>query len=238
LESGNSHIQVRSKSKFLWSLHTPERTQVSKDFILASLAAWALSRNLSVRERSEQILQSVDPSTTPSLFTKNFIEQCYKEIFHGTQKVTITPSANTLPPADSELSIRTPSQILKRRQADPLEAALLVAALGQVYLKEERGVSLVLFALPRPEAGPSRQSIFLAWHVGFHEWHAIDMTRVNEMAFADNLPWATEHIKALLSEHTVLASLKDNGVFYGEDRQIVAVDFARAGEKFGIRSLP
>lgn len=238
LESGNSHIQVRSKNKFVWNLRTPESAQVSKDFILASLTAWTLSRNLSLRERSEQLLQSLDPSTPPSLFTKNFIERCYNDIFHGAQKVTITPSANMLPPADSELSIRTPSQILKRRQADPLEAALLVAALGQKYLKERRGVSLVLFAMPRAAALPSRQSILLAWHVGFGNWHAIDMTRVNEMAFADNLSWATEQINALLSEQTVLESLKDDGVFYRQDRQVVAVDFARAKEKFGIKSLP
>ncbi len=206
-----------------------------------SLAAWTLTHNSApVKQLAEELRQGLSLGAQPLSFARQFLARCYDGLFRGEfPKVTVNPSLSPFPPQGGIAATReilAPAQILTEHRADPLEAALLVSALSQEYLVKNRGVNLVLFAVSDTEALPH---IFLAWHVGLRNWHALDMSSISEMDFDANFSSATEELKKLLTKRPDISKdLEHDGVFFRRDQSVVALDLGRAASEFGIKSLP
>jgi hypothetical protein len=175
---------------------------------------------------------------------REWFARCLEQLF-ASQQLTIESTAAVFPPAVS-MRIRTPDAVLEERLVRPLEAALLLRALGSDFFRR-RGVKVMLVTLPYDEEENS-QPVYLAWTPGrgeaIEDWSALDMRHLNDQPFEANLQEATAHIQRFLTEKPVLARLSDEmgeygGLFIDDPAEGgVALEFETAVQRSRIRALP
>lgn len=238
LKQGTQTTLLLPKNIVKWDLATPEGNPVPKDFLLASLTAWTLSAETLPEERRARLRQSVDPSISTESLARQWIALCYDGLFGDPSGLRIMPSRISFPPPDRQ-RIRTPSQAREANNIDPIEAALLLAALSTNTF-EEIGARLVLLAVPEPQGQFGQKAIFLSWSITPDKWQAVKMASVAEMDFEENEKLATAEVTRLLREEPeILEGInQEKGVLIGDLQSVVALDFAKAAAYFSIRGLP
>jgi hypothetical protein len=196
--------------------------------LVASLVAWALSPPDAVTARARGWLARLDGHDT-GLRTSKWFELAWDDLFHGAGAMQIDRYARSFPSSGHEI-VRTPSEVLREPSANPLEAALLLAALKSAAGLPERLV-LVAQAPPGQPAG-----FILAWRAR-ERWRAVDMSQA-ALRFAQNERAASDLAARLLADPGLLGGLDDTGVFLDSARMLCALDFRKAKEKYFIRPLP
>ena len=229
ITQGNKHILVKMKNVVSWDLKNPDSSKVDTDFLLASLSAWSLKPGTVLRTRAHQYLQGTRES-------REWLENCYQDLFHATPPVVVRPFPGRWPPSDTQ-EIQTPKEILTTRKANSLEAALLIAALKNA-VAEDLGLHLVLFALEQEESHGAKHFL-LAWSTDRQEWHAMDMTAPSQVSFTDNVTQASLKLKAFFQAQgqEMWDKLEEKGVFISPDQDVLVLDFQKASEKYSIGSL-
>jgi hypothetical protein len=236
LRGNTEETRLLSKHKLCCNLTTCEGNPVPKDFLIASLTAWVQSSDDRLKKLAEWLLEECESDTASLSLADKWFASCYRKLFGGDlPAITIASSFNIFRMQGVQ-TIRTPSQILQQGKADPLEAALLVAALSKPTL-EKLGVRLVLFTLPESADSSETRSFLLSWPVE-DKWCALDLVKVT-MSYEDNQNVASSRVAKLLEESPmIIDSLNTDGVYIDEKECIVALDFAEAAGHFGIRGLP
>ena len=225
-------IKILPRHKVKWDLANVDRKPVSRGFLTASLAAWSLSREGSVVSRAGQLRKR--PGASPP---EQWIKLCYEDLFQGKSGLTINPTASTYP-FEQETTLRSPGQVLSDGNAEPLEAAFLMAAITHAAIPGQ--LTLTLFILPQ-EKDVRNPAVLLAWNVlNSDTREAINLTQAGKLGFQENLQQSGELLKQALSKNPeILKTVADRGVFFGPDASSATViEFNRAVKKFSIVPLP
>jgi hypothetical protein len=232
LNQGTKKILVLPKNILDWNLTTPEGKPIPRDFLIASLTAWVLTPDPTIKKYAMQLQKGIESQFDPLLFANQWFALCYNELFHS------SPGSKIL--SDLKVSmkgrqqIKEPSQVLLERHADPLESVLLLSAISHDTCKK-LGVRLVMFVIPEDQ----KISYLLGWTTDTGDWHAVDMTDINNMAFEMNEELSTSKVNELLKENPrIIKAIDTVGVFFAKERSLIALDFFKAAKKFYVRSLP
>jgi len=248
LDWGSVNIQVLPRNEFVWGLLNAHGKPVAKKVLLASLAAWPQSHQKIVTDAARRALDTIKEllDASPSEVARAWMAAVLHELFGGKRGIMVLPTAKRFPSQDRSRAIHAPSEVLERGRSDPLEAALLIAAVSRDLLSES-GIDQILVVAPDPER-KGRQNVLLAWSESEkQDWSAIRAGVVGRTAFEDNLTAATAAFKHLLSSNARLAEgLQSLNAPYGDCSNVVvldesggvyALDFQRAKD-CGIGALP
>ncbi|MGI9102248.1 MAG: hypothetical protein ACR2IF_07360 [Terriglobales bacterium] len=230
--TGLGNIQILPRHRIKWDLSNVERKPVSKDFVLATLSAWPQSREGNIISRATQIRQRHTAAASP----EQWVKLCYDDLFMGNKAVSVAPTATSYP-FEEETTLRAPGQVLSDGHAEPLEAALLMAAVLRNLIPHQ--VTFSLFVLPG-ERNPGAPAILVAWTpAGRDSPNAVDLNLAGSTAFSENLQKSSELLKrTLTNDPELLKRLALQGVSFGQGRtSISAIDFERARTKFHIAPL-
>ncbi len=215
-----------------WDLVNPAHQPVSREFLFSSLAAWSLSRDGTLLQRKQE-LEKHTATSSPA----TWLNACYDNLFKGPSALTIYATAKTYP-FSGEKIVQSPGEILRSKQAEPLEAGLLMAAMIRAAPPTQR-TRLTLFIFPRAEDIP-HPSVLLAWSLpDSHAWEAISLTKAKDLDFKTNLEQSTSLLKQDLSQQPqILEALKQQGVFVGsEANSPMALSLDKAVDKYKIRAF-
>lgn len=214
-----------------WALTSLDGSPVPQYFLLASLTMWTVTSESSVRQRTDRLRREVGQLVDTSSVNRWFA-RCYDQVFHNPSGIQVSPDPVPFP-APGRQTIRTPSQVLEDGQADPLEAALLLGALGRDTFRNR--LWLVLIAAPVALDRPAQKNVLLSWSTDSHAWHALELARANSLSFEENHQLATDHVQKLLAEQPeIMSALNRSGVFIGQTHPTIALDFRRADRNFHI----
>ena len=213
-----------------WDLPNLEKRVVSREFLLGSLAAWSKAREGTVLARADSLRRSATGSSD-----EHRLELCYEDLFRGKTRISIVPTQRTYP-FEQETKVGVPSEILEKGEAEPLEAALLMAAIVRASTPSGR-VNLELFLVPT-ESKPRDPEVLLAWLSG-STWKAIDLREAGTLSFDSNQRQSSDMLKQLfLREPHLVESLERSGVVAASGPlSSTAVSFDEAAEQFEIRPL-
>lgn len=214
-----------------WDLLNPDGKPVAPEFLLASLAGWARSRDGKVIDEAKLLKTRAGSSSED-----RWLELCYEDLFHGQSAISITHSDRTYPFV-GEKSVAVASQVLSEKDAEPLEAGLLMASIMQAS-SISRHLHLSIFVVPHGE-NAREPEVFLAWTVANDHWAAVNLREAVELGFKANKERSTEALKRVFDQEPELEHvLKEQGVFIGSGpSSLKAVSFDGATEKFKIRPL-
>jgi hypothetical protein len=228
---GSVQITLLPRDKIKWDLNNIDRKHVSRDFLLASLAGWSLSNEGTIIERAKRPQGRLN-GLAPAQWLKFY----YEDLF-GQSGIVIKPAKDTYPLV-KETTLRSPAEVLSDGNAEPLEAAFLLAAVIHAN-KTARLPSLTLFILPSA-ANPSEPSVLLAWSLSNDgTWEAIDVGQAGKLGFETNLQKTSELLKPLTQTPEIQHALTDRGIYSGsESASPIAISFDRAAATFKILPLP
>ena len=237
--------------------------EIPKSFIFAGLAAWGKDRNRSVRETSKDITDIVAFQVSrvgndmgehtfeqrllqDDRYIIEWIKTAYRELYasdnHRTIKVT---TSSVFFPVD-EREVTLPSTILSALSnaeviaIDALEAALLFAAVAYEQLEKltDRTTRFGILMAPGDKAEGSSslaKRVYFFWTLSDGDIVALDMGNAGAQTYEENRSNATQKVKNYLSQRPeVEVDLKDGGVYYREDSDVLALGLPTASERFDI----
>lgn len=239
-------IQVIADKHIYWDLKNPDGQPVDFGFLLASLSSWSELPRTPPQELGKRAADYLGQESDPD----QWLRKCYNDLFRSDTAIKVQPFADPWPlPGEGDLSlekIRSWEMILAEKQADPLEAALLMACLKDAVLKTKNlRFRLVLFALPlTAEKCEGEKQFLLAWSAKGKDWSAFDITAPNDLDFDQNVQQASAKLAEVLQIQgaTIFPLLDKKGVFYDESKPLpqqtlLALDFSIAPRYFGIAGL-
>jgi hypothetical protein len=222
-------IELLPENTVDWSLTALDGSPVPQDFLLASLTTWTVTADPTIVKLVEQLRHGTRSGADRPTVTKWF-SQSYSRIFQNPSRVNVS-AAPILFPAPARQTIRTPSQVLDRGEANELEAGLLIAALSRARFRNK--VQLVLFAVPQNQNQPSLRNILLSWSTDDLNWQAIALAQANSLNFDDNEKSATAQVNKMLAEEPeILAALKGSGIFWTSSHAILGLNLLRADQTY------
>jgi hypothetical protein len=227
-------ITILPKRVVKWDLTNIDGKAVSKEFLLASLTAWTLSKDEVVVQRAKELRKSVSGGSH-----EKWAEACYKNLFPESKRgLEIIPTHLTYPFLQQRTRLRSPGEALTNANPEPLEAALLMAALIHNATNEE--VSFTLFILPQSQ--PDQPAVLLAWPdpAGGTSWKAVDLRLAGTSKFDENLQQSSELLqRALSSNPSILDFSKNKGVLFGTAATSPnVISFQQAKNDWNIQPLP
>jgi hypothetical protein len=211
-----------------WDLRSVTDDPVSREFLVASLAAWTLSPPSAVAAKAKTWLDKLDGQDA-ALRTEKWFELAWDGLFHGAGALPVDLYPRPFPSSGQEV-VRTPGEVLREPPANQLEAALLLATLKLAAALPDRLV-LVAHGAPGQTA-----SFLLAWE-SRGRWRALDM-RHTALRFDENERAASSLMAPLAADPALLRALNGKGVFLDAARGLSALDFRKARDSFYIRALP
>lgn len=234
LDQGSVDIQVLPRNYFVWGLINADGQPVDKEILLASLAAWPQSQQKTVIDTANRVLDAIaeELDASPPEVARSWMAAVHDDLFGGERGIRVLGTAKRFPPLGRSRHIHSPGEVLERGRSDPLEAALLISAVGSKIIWDF-GFDLILVIAPDP-GRKGRQNVLLAWsESGIQEWSAIRTGVVGREAFEDNLSATTAAFNHLLeSNGTVAEGLKALDAAYGDCGNVVVLD-----EKGGVYVL-
>jgi hypothetical protein len=242
IASDTERIPVISDDYIDWNFKDHEGKDVPADFLLASLTAWSLTPGEVLRSQAKKYAPAPRGQTSPGDFLRQWFSLCYADLFQGPEVVKVNPYSEPWPPlgrgGTGLEKIRHPREILQAKEANSLEAALLVAALRNAGLKGIRS-RLCLFVLPQADFYTGLKQFILSWSIDSQAWCAIDLTDPNKLNFNENQSACSTKVTNLMrSRGDILAALNEQGVVIDKSYHIFALDFDKASIKYGIGGLP
>jgi hypothetical protein len=212
-----------------WDLIGPGDSPISKDFLLASLAAWTkvLKDNvlaLSAACRGEHgSRQAEDPDL--------WLPVCYQALH---ERITVEPAGADFLTLRGRQPISSADEVLASGNASPLEAFLTLAALGRTR-NDVLDTSLGLLAT-KPESGAP--ALLFIWRRPGSDWQAVSAADWSA-PFSDNRDASAELLQSLIDVYPgLLSGLDARGLFINEQQTLFAVDFGTAAYQFLIGGLP
>jgi len=235
-------IKVISPDYIDWNFRDHEGKNVPEDFLMASLTAWSLTPGEVIRRRAEKYSSAPIDQASPGESLRHWFSSCYEDLFRGPEEVKVSPYSEPWPPfglgGTGLERIRNPREILQAKEANSLEAALLVAALRNASPKKIKS-RLCLFALPQDAFYTGLKQFILSWSIDDQEWYAIDLTDPNKINFNENQGTSSTKVTNLMkSRGDILAGLNERGVVIDSNYHIFAIDFDKASIKYDIGGLP
>jgi hypothetical protein len=230
IKAGTEVVHLLAANVFDWNLATP-KGPVPRDFLLASLATWVVTADLLVANRSSELLKNTPLRGDPSSIAREWLRKAYTQLFYSR---AIHISAASRFPAEDQQVIKTPSQVLKDGDGDPLEAVLLLSALGRQTFRKV-GSRSVMFAIPGTGNQGVEQTFLLSWFTGPNwaspqVWHALNPGQPGK-SFEENEKQATQQLMQLLGDKPeILDDLRKEGV--SVRRAALALDFVGADKHF------
>ncbi|WP_305986455.1 hypothetical protein [Roseibium sp. MMSF_3544] len=221
-----------------FDLKKPAKKDLEEGYILASLGAWTLRRydaaeigtNCRLPDERSRNLREVDA-----------LRSCYSRLFSkeaGNAAVAVLDRHIEFP-ARTSITISPPSDLLKDKEANSLEAALLLMAVYDVKRDNSTEFELVL-VISKDERVFSRRNkrVFVAWRKG-RSWQALNMMKAAKLSFDDNVAQSSTEIGQIFSNNpSLMRKIDERGVGYSYDQSIAAAEFHVARDRFGIQGLP
>ncbi|MCV0425123.1 MAG: hypothetical protein K5905_06605 [Roseibium sp.] len=222
-----------------FDLKKPTGEDLDEGYILASLGAWTRRRlgaandlgiSCRLRDEGSRRLREVDA-----------LRSCYSRLFSaeaGSEAVVVFDRHIEFP-ARTNLKIPPPAHLLKEREANSLEAALLMMAVYDVERDNSIEFELVL-VVAKDETVLSQRNkrVFVAWQHG-RTWQALDMMKAGTLEFDENLEVSSAEIDRIFADDPSLTrKLSKTGAGYNNDRSIAVAEFHIARTRFGIQGLP
>jgi hypothetical protein len=240
VEGGRQTVTIRipPRHAFYWDLKDAAGREVPKEFLVASLAAWAMTaeKNPVYQEGKESRLSCSQQGTgaVPCASMTEFLDRVYSGILTRPDRLAISPGIPQLPPAEASVDLRTPQEVLTLKKANPIEAALLVGALSQ---EPTEWYGMRLAGASIRGAGESDARVLILWTDPADRWHAVDLTKTN-LSFTENRQ-ATNLAQEPWFQKDVLPALARTGVFLdlGTPRRVF-LEFSKAASKNGIQPFP
>jgi hypothetical protein len=223
-----------------WDLKNVDAGSVSKDFLLASLTAWSLSKEGKVLERGGDLRRRAH-TVSP-----DWLRLCYEILFQGQSStkadktngiIFIDPTQNTYP-FNVEKTVRYPGEIISVGRAEPLEGAFLMASIINAAATPGH-IPMSLFVLPQAQ-DINHPAVLLGTPLPNNNWEIIDLRKANFLGFQQNLEQSQQELQQALSQNTqMLQSLQDKGVFMTEEMNLPkAISFNRARVVYRTLGLP
>lgn len=227
LKKGTTHIDLLPRSTIAWDLKNADQKPVSQEYLLASLAAWTETPFPSVDELAE----SCGGNGAGDGLEPSWLRGCYQRLFASPSPVFFSQRPMRFPESGHQ-TVLSPPVVLEKRQANQLEAALLLASVGRLKGPRFRLVG-------RPQDGDAElKSFLLAWQSApGADWQAVDLARPPSVDLGDNLREATAELARLRANRPeIFLALDTTGVYL--DRFYAVIDFARADHHHHIGRLP
>jgi hypothetical protein len=236
LDSDTATILLLPKSTYGFDLRTVDGTRLDDRFLLATLAAWAISPSRAVKRLSRSLRDERDWAALPPPLAEPWLELCCERLFRSEGAVRVFRNAEPFPPRDRR-TILPPAQVLEEQYADQIDAALLIAAVSRRNARIT-GFHPALVVAPATD-GTAWQRTYLAWETVERGWQALDLAKVSSIDFFANVTAASPELVRILAEHPSLReALADTGVYCNENRSILAIHFDRASKIHRIKGLP
>nr|VFK60999.1 MAG: Caspase domain-containing protein [Candidatus Kentron sp. TUN] len=244
LDSGTSEFTLLPKSAYPLVPHNIGFDIDNDHFMMATLAAWAQSPAKTISEKSDILKEAfLEKKRQPTLgppWSNHWLALCYRYFFRSEKTIAVISDPEPLvsPLVETKWrSIFPPAHTLKEGYGDPIEVALLIAAVSKRVSKLTKFHPVLVIA-PDGETADRRQ-YFLAWRAERKGWQAIDLEEVLSVDFQANINKSTPELSKIFdAEQGLESSLKKEGVFIDDTRPIRAIDFDRASEEHNIKGLP
>jgi hypothetical protein len=237
---GHAEIELLPPQQVEWDLMNVDQGLVSKDFLLASLTAWSLSREGKVEERGK------DLRGRAHMASPDWLRLCYEILFQGqsgikankTNGIIFIGSTEKTYPFNKETTLRYPGEIISAGHAEPLEAAFLMASI--INQATDERVPMSLFVVPQAQDFNHPAVLLGTLFPTSKNWEIIDLRKANFLGFEQNLEQSQQELRQAISQNPqMLQSLKDNGVFMPAEVNLPkAISFNRARCKYKTLSLP
>jgi hypothetical protein len=237
LRQNTVDIPVLSREVVPWGLQSAKGEAISRDFLVASLAAWVITPEPAIEQQAREILAKVTAEPDERTRTRRWMQQTYERLFMGPTAVKVQDKAQRFP-AKAHEPVRTPAAVLSARRATALEATLLLAAHRMALGRGDLRARLTMLAVPVSDQDPESKEFLLAWSPDGREWEAIDIRRAATTAFEPNRVATTERARQLLKDVDGSTTFKERGVFVDDKQRVVALNFRRAQKFYSIRPLP
>jgi hypothetical protein len=236
LASDTATIVLLPKSTYRFDLRTADGARLDDEFLLATLSAWAISPSRTVKDLSGLLRSQRDWTSPSASLTEAWLGLCTEHLFRAAEPVRVMRSAEPFPPLDRR-TILPPARVLDEGYADPIEAALLIAAVSRRTTRIT-GFHPVLVVAPSLEA-TAPQRYYLTWESPEKGRQALDLANLSALDFAANVAAATpELVPTLAAELGLRDALAEAGVYFNHERSLVAIDFHRASKTHRIKGLP
>ena len=235
LGSQESETTILPTHTVVWDLKDPDQNPVDRKYILASLAAWT---NVDSREIHEIARECRGASGSQSSRDVNrWMERCYVQLFGQDGPIKVLGESPSLLNPNERENIWPPDRVLSSREATPLEAILILAAMGR-SVDEEFSNRLGMLAIS--EQGTGEEKLYLLWRGKGTNWQAIDADLIAGQGFAQNLQIGTTALDTVITNHpAVLDNItQGDGVHLDEENRLIAVDYRQASSRFQIGGLP
>ncbi len=211
-------------------------TDFPTDFLIASLAAWTVTKNDSVRARAAGVF---GPPGAAAPGVRDWFARLYAASFGAVAGAIRIAPPDAAFPRGGEQPIHTALQVIRDRIGthEPLEVVLYLAALTKsAPLSANPRTSMVVLP-PRP--GSDESAYVLTWREA-DGVHGIEIgSAATRDTFADNERATTARLRSLqASMPRIFEALDAKGVFYEAGESVVAIDFDRALVGYKIRALP
>jgi hypothetical protein len=220
--TGTANIDLLPDNVIDWQITTPDGKKVPLEFLVAFLTTWTVaetpSRVKTYAEKLRDLHPRVDEAST-------WFAHAYARLF---QEIQVSDGPMVFP-AEGRQTIQTPDQVLTKRNANPLEAALLLGALSRIAFDNK--VRVVLFAIPDSESETVQKRILLSWS-SMQGWHAVSLAEANKYSFEENEKEFSPRLVELLTKHPDILTALDRGVFLREAPSVIALDFVRADRQY------
>ncbi|MCX5772501.1 MAG: serine/threonine-protein kinase [Candidatus Hydrogenedentes bacterium] len=240
LASDKAMSRLLPKQVVKWDLQEPGGKAVDKRFILASLTAWTLTPDPSLRTLGSEMLAQMHEAQLPSTSPENWLALCVTRLFQGDSPLVVVEPACRLP-QEPQQTVRTMREVVEQKRATVIEAALLIrtlCALDDVSKKLD-SPRMALIAYPDTGAGSPGQCFLLAWSTSSGAWRALDMARLGDVPFEQNTASASMRLVQLFDvRKEVLEAMNKDGLYIRDGESTLALDFAKARQVYEIWGLP
>lgn len=237
LDQETTKITLLPKNNYLWNISSGDERKTSKEFLIASLAAWSsVSRN-QYQKFKKIILNKInyDLMTDPM---ENWIRNLYAVLSKGEDKLNVDPKGVLFPP-NGTMYIAAPDEVLDDHFGSQLEVALAFSSLSRKWIRRHNGY-LSIFATPK-KGQFGKKDIFLLWSKGGDEWRGVSISEFNKLSFNDNVNFTRKWLlkpEALKMLRTASRTLnKFFGVSYASDTNAFVIELRLAQESYGIIPL-
>jgi len=220
-------IKIPPRNAFFWDLKDAAGREIPKEFLVASLAAWTrtVERN-PIYEEGKRLRDGCASMTA-------FLDRVYSELLRNADRLAISPGVPPLPPMNASVELKTPREVLDLKRANPVEAALLVAALAQEPA-EWYGMRLAGASVRRAPGSDPR--ILILWTDPAGRWNAVDLTKT-DVPFDENRRLSDGVLEPWF-ESDVLPALEERGVYVNPNPRRMFLEFSKAAVKYGIQPFP
>lgn len=232
------YIKILPRNMFEWNLQTPDGKPVSKKLLLASLAAWIISKSPLVQAEANKLWKPMAQVDDEDTLATKLIGSFYAA--HFRKDLKILHGEHAFPPSDPQ-RYGTPEELLSPgppKRTDPVEAALVLGAV--THAKQDLRIKKALIFLTDEDARNGIKTTLFAWSVNDGGvWRGVDLSHSFKLDFADNERGTSKLLNnVLVNNPQIVRDMLETGVHFDDASKPIAIEFIKASQTFGIQPLP